>query len=417
MADLTNILSDNPSQWETKESEKKEWINDLLSDDVYKHSVSDGMWTLEDWTVVLSDWKTLNPEKYLFYLFQLMIDNKASDIYFTYWEEPALRIYWNVHRVKEAPKLEDSTLEAISNLLMTEEDVDLYKQYLSCDLWQSVHGRRYRINISRQRWHKMIVARLLEEKIPTIHELWLPDILRTLTKKTSGIVFVAWPTWSWKSTTLAAMIEEINQTRACHIITIEDPIEYIFDPKKAIFEQKQLWKDVVSFASAMKYAMRQRPDVILFWETRDVESLKNAIALAETWHLVLTTIHSRSAEQTINKIIAMVPEDEQPTIKNQISENMTAIVVQKLLRTVDWEWMVPAHEILLNNVAVENTIRENKMNQLKNVMYTYRANWMCLLEDDLLNLVKKWKISVEMALFNANDRGALKRELAENWLL
>jgi twitching motility protein PilT len=131
------------------------------------------------------------------------------------------------------------------------------------------------------------------------------------------------------------MIEEINTTRACHVITIEDPIEYVFEPKKCIFDQKQLGKDVVSFASAMKYAMRQRPDVILFGETRDPESLKNAIALAETGHLVLTTIHSRSAEQTINKIISMVPEDEQPIIKNQISENMTAVVIQKLMRTVD----------------------------------------------------------------------------------
>jgi len=372
---------------------------------------------MEDGSVVLSDGTVVDPENYLLYLLQLMIQNKSSDIYFTYWEEPALRIYGDVHRVTTAPKLEDQTLEAISNILMTEEDKDLYRQNLSCDLWYSVHGRRYRINISRQRWHKMIVARLLEEKIPTIHELWLPEILKTLTKKTSGIVFVAWPTWSWKSTTLAAMIEEINQTRACHIITIEDPIEYIFEPKKALFEQKQLGKDVVSFASAMKYAMRQRPDVILFGETRDPESLRNAIALAETWHLVLTTIHSRSAEQTVNKIISMVPEDEQPIIKNQISENMTAVVVQKLLRTVDWKWVVPAHEILLNNKAVENTIRENKMNQLRNVMYTYRASGMSLLEDDLLRLVKLWKISAEMAMFNANDRSTLKRELTEAGLI
>ena len=417
MTDLTNILSDNPTQWGEKKSEKKEWISSLLSDDGYSRPVWDGVYTLEDGSVILANWKKLNPENYLSYLFHMMIENKASDIYFTYGEEPALRIYWNVLRITTTPKLEDSTLEAIANVLMTEEDVDLYKQYLSCDLWQSVHGRRYRINISRQRGHKMIVARLLEEKIPTIEDLWLPEILKTLTKKTSGIVFVAWPTWSWKSTTLAAMIEEINTTRACHVITIEDPIEYIFEPKKSIFEQKQLWKDVVSFASAMKYAMRQRPDVILFWETRDTESLKNAIALAETWHLVLTTIHSRSAEQTINKIISMVPEDEQPTIKNQISENLTAIVVQKLLRTIDWEWMVPAHEILLNNKAVENTIRENKMNQLRNVMYAYRTSWMCLLEDDLLRLVKQRKITPEMAMFNANDRAALKRELGENGLL
>ena len=373
--------------------------------------------TLKDGSVVLSDGKILDPENYLLYLSQLMIHNKSSDIYFTYWEEPALRIYGETHRITTVPKLEDATLETIANILMTDEDKEIYKANLSCDLWYSVHGRRYRINISRQRWHKMIVARLLEEKILTIQELWLPEILRTLTKKTSGIVFVAWPTGSWKSTTLAAMIEEINTTRSCHIITIEDPIEYVFEPKKSIFEQKELWKDVISFASAMKYAMRQRPDVILFWETRDVDSLKNAIALAETWHLVLTTIHSRSAEQTINKIISMVPEDEQPIIKNQISENLTAVVVQKLIRMTDGQWMVPAHEILLNNKAVENTIRENKMNQLRNVMYTYRNTGMCLLEDNLLNLVKMWQISPELALFNANDRGALKRELTESGLL
>ena len=399
MADLTNISGNNPAQ------ENPSWT-----------TVS-GKWTLEDGSVVLGDWKTLNPENYLLYLLQLMIENKSSDIYFTYWEEPALRIYGEVHRVSNAPKLEDQTLNAISNILMTDEDQDLYKANLSCDLWYSVHGRRYRINISRQRWHKMIVARLLEEKIPTINELWLPSILTTLTQKTSGIVFVAWPTWSWKSTTLAAMIEEINTTRACHVITIEDPIEYIFEPKKSIFEQKQLGKDVISFASAMKYAMRQRPDVILFWETRDPESLRNAIALAETGHLVLTTIHSRSAEQTINKIISMVPEDEQPIIKNQISENLTAVIVQKLLKTIDWSWMVPAHEILLNNKAVENTIRENKMNQLRNVMYTYRWSGMCLLEDNLARLVKDKKISAEMAMFNANDRATMKRELAENGLI
>jgi len=408
--------------WDNSNGQNQTWsVNvdrvDMLSDKWNVNIWSGEKWTLEDGSIVLANWKTMNPENYLLYLLQLMIDNKSSDIYFTYGEEPSLRIYGEVVRINAVPKLEDPTLEAISDILMTDEDIDLYKQNLSCDLWYSVHGRRYRINISRQRWHKMIVARLLEEKIPTIEDLWLPEILKMLTKKTSGIVFVAWPTWSWKSTTLAAMIEEINQTRACHVITIEDPIEYIFEPKKAIFEQKQLWKDVVSFASAMKYAMRQRPDVILFWETRDTESLKNAIALAETWHLVLTTIHSRSAEQTINKIISMVPEDEQPTIKNQISENLTAIIIQKLLRTVDWKWMVPAHEILLNNVAVENTIRENKMNQLRNIMYTYRQSGMCLLEDDLLRLVMEWKISSETAMFNANERTVLKRELTENWLI
>jgi len=408
MSDSTVVSNDSSHSISWKTDGGHAWVAKPIS------SSTGPKWTMKDGSVVLSDWKMLTPEDYLSYLLQLMIKNDSSDIYFTYWEEPALRIYGDVTRVTSAPKLEDFTLEAISNILMTEEDKDLFKENLSCDLWYSIHGRRYRVNISRQRWHKMIVARLLEEKIPDIRELWLPEILRTLTRKTSGIIFVAWPTWSWKSTTLAAMIEEINITRASHIITIEDPIEYIFEPKKSIFEQKQLGKDVISFASAMKYAMRQRPDVILFWETRDPESLMYAIALAETWHLVLTTIHSRSAEQTINKIIAMVPEDEQPTIKNQISENMVAVIVQKLIRTVDGKWMVPTHEILLNNKAVENTIRENKMNQLRNVMYTYRGSGMCLLEDDLFRLVSLGKITPEMAMFHANDRASLKRELTEN---
>ena len=405
MADLTNILNDNPNPQNPNEENQNPTTN------VPKK------WTLENGYVVLSDWRTLDPENYLLYLSELIIINNGSDLYLTHWEEPAIRVFWETRRVLVAPKLEDNTLEAFSDILMTDEDQELFKENLSCDLWYSVHGRRYRINISRQRWHKMIVARLLEEKVLTIQDLWLPEIFRTLTKKTSWIIFVAWPTWSWKSTTLAAMIEEINMTRACHIITIEDPIEYIFEPKKSIFEQKQLGKDVTSFASAMKYALRQRPDVILFWETRDPESLKNAIALAETWHLVLTTIHSRSAEQTINKIISMVPEDEQPIIKNQISENMTAIIVQKLLRDANWKWMIPAHEILLNNKAIENTIRENKMNQIRNVIYTYRWSGMCLLEDDLIRLVKEKKITVEMAIFNANDRATIQRELTENWLI
>ena len=412
MSDLENGLNGGVAQdqgW-LSAAGMSVWVNASIAE-WGQNSVWPVKITLDDGSVVLADGTTLNPSNYMIYLWQLMISKKSSDIYFTYWEEPALRIYGEIYRVTSAPKLQDSTLEAMSTVLMSKEDEEFYERELSCDIGYSMHGRRFRINISRQRWHKMIVARLLEEKVPTIDSLWLPQILKSLTKKTSWIVFLAWPTWSWKSTTLAAMIEEINMTRSSHIITIEDPIEYIFEPKKAIFEQKQLGKDVTSFASAMKYAMRQRPDVILFWETRDPESLRYAVMLAETWHLVLTTIHSRSAEQTVNKIISMFPVDEQPTIKNQISENMAAIVIQKLIKTSDGKWMIPAHEVLLNNAAVENTIRENKLNQLKNVMYTYRSAGMLLLEDDLVRLVMEGKISVDMAMFYANDRDALKREL------
>lgn len=358
-----------------------------------------------------------DPVKYLAYLLDLMIKHESSDIYLTYNEEPTLRIFWDVYRIPWLPKLDDNTLKGIANYIMNEEDKNNYKKYLSADIGMSMHGRRYRVNVSRQRDHLMIVARLLEEKVPTVDERGLPQIFKQLTHKTNGIIFVAGPTGSGKSTTLAAMIEEINRNKARHIITIEDPIEYVFSPKKSIIEQKQLGKDVVTFASAMKYALRQRPDVILFGEARDPDSLRNAIALAETGHLVITTIHSRSAEQTINKIIAMFPADEQPQIRNQISENMTAIIIQKLLRTKDGKAMVPAHEILLNNTAVENTIRENKLNQIKNVIYTSRDIWMQLLEDDLVRLVEEWKITYQSAIENSNDHTHVQRELQAKGLI
>ena len=183
MADLTNVLSDNPQEQNQDNLQKSEtsWVGGLLNNWINNNPGE--KWTLEDGSVILSGWTLMDPETYLLYLAELMIHNKSSDIYFTYWEEPAIRIYWEVHRVMTAPKLEDTTLEAISNILMTEEDQILYNENLSCDLWYSVHGRRYRVNISRQRWHKMIVARLLEEKILTIQELWLPEILRILTKR------------------------------------------------------------------------------------------------------------------------------------------------------------------------------------------------------------------------------------------
>ncbi len=365
----------------------------------------------EDPVTVSMQNQNMDAVQYLDYLCGLMVAHNSSDIYLTYGEEPVLRIFWEARRIVGLPKLDDQMLNAFADYMMNEEDKANFQKNLSADLGKSIHGRRYRVNISRQRDHIMIVARLLEEKVPTIDERNLPQIFKTLTQKTNGLIFVAGPTGCGKSTTLAAMIEEVNMNKQKHIITIEDPIEYVFTPKKAIFEQKQLGKDIISFASAMKYALRQRPDVILFGEARDPESLRNAIALAETGHLVLTTIHSRSAEQTINKIISMFPADEQPQIRNQVSENMTAIIIQKLLRKKDGKGMIPAFEILLNNTAVENTIRENKLNQIKNVMYTNRNMGMQILEDHLVKLVQSGDISIESAMSNANDHSQVQREL------
>ncbi len=355
-------------------------------------------------------------KEYLKFLLMLMIDYDASDIYLTHWEAPVLRIYGDALRIQGLAPLDDNVLNQFKWFLVkSEEDQDLFDEHMSVDLWISLHARRYRVNVSKQRGHIMIVARLLAEKVPTIDELWLPLIFKDLMNRTSGLIFVVWPTWSWKSTTLAAMVEEVNMTKHKHIITIEDPIEYVFTPQNCIFEQKQLWRDIVSFSSAMKYALRQRPDIILFGEARDPESLKNAMALAETGHLVITTIHARSVEQSINKIISMFPQDEQDQIRNNLAENMVAIIVQKLLKRKNWEWMIPAHEIALNRTAMENAIREDKLNQIENVIFTHRKAWMQLMDDDLARLVAEWKVSNDVAIENSRDPVRLQDTLRSLW--
>ena len=363
-----------------------------------------------------SNWWNFEDDQYLSFLFHLMVEYDASDIYITYWEAPVLRVEQEALRIQWALKMTDEMLMKFFNILVSEEDKEVFEHEQSVDLWYSLHWRRYRVNVSKQRWHIMIVARLLAEKVPTIDEMWLPPILKKLAHTSWWIIFLSWPTWSGKSTTLAAMVEELNQTRYKHIITIEDPIEYVFEPKMCVFEQKQLWKDIVSFASAMKYAVRQRPDVVLFWEIRDPDSVRYAMSLAETGHLVLTTVHSRSAEQAINRIVSMFPTDEQPQIQNHLAENMIAIIIQKLVKKAKGHGVVAVHEILLNNTPVANTIRDNKLNQIDNVIFTNRKYGMQLLDDCLVEHIVKWDISYQTAMENARDQWAIKRWLEQLWL-
>lgn len=358
-----------------------------------------------------------NPEKYRNYLLKMMIDNWSSDMYLTYWEPPSLRIHNQVYRINQLPKFTDDILSELAYMFMDDLEWEHFRENLDIDLWTSFEWRRFRVNISRQQKHIMVVARLLAEKIPTLDDLWLPDIFRDLVKRTSWIILMAWPTWSWKSTTLAAMIEEVNSKYQKHIITIEDPIEYVFEPKKAVVEQKQLGSDVLSFSKALKAALRQKPDVILFWEMRDLDSIKNAITLAETWHLVLSTIHSKSSSQTINKIIDTFPADQQNQVRVQLSETLLSVISQRLIRKKDWKWMVPAHEILVNNSAVSNLIRESQIKQINNVIQTNRWSWMQLLEEHLLELLEKWLIDLDSAIANSNEPNYIMWEVKNRGIL
>lgn len=358
-----------------------------------------------------------NPDHYKNYLLKMMIDNWASDMYLTFNEPPCLRIYDKVHRIAQLPVFNDETLTEIAYMFMDDLEWEHFRENFDLDLWWSFDWRRFRINISKQQKHIMIVFRLLADKIPTLDDLWLPDVFKELVTRKSWIILMAWPTWSWKSTTLAAMIQEVNLNYSKHLITIEDPIEYVYPPAKCIVEQKQLGSDILSFSKWLKAALRQKPDVILFWEMRDLDSIKNAITLAETWHLVLSTIHSKSSAQTVNKIIDTFPADQQNQIRIQLSETLTAVISQRLLRKKDWKWMVAAQEIMINNSAIWNLIRENQIKQINNVIQTNRWVWMKLLEEHLIELLEKNQVDLNTALSVSNNPQYVVWEIKNRWLI
>lgn len=381
----------------------------------------------EDWKIAWDAWnqwispeiKNLirNPDKYKDYLLQLMVDNDSSDMYLTCNEPPCIRIYDKVYRVNQLPKLDAENLTELAYMFMDELEWEQFRENLDIDLWHGYNWRRFRINISKQQKAIMIVFRLLAWKIPTCDDLKLPEIFRTLVTRKSWIILVAWPTWSWKSTTLAAMIEEVNRQFQKHIVTIEDPIEYVFTPQQSVIEQKQLWSDILSFSRALRAALRQKPDVILFWEMRDLESIQNAVTLAETWHLVLSTIHSKSSAQTVNKIIDSFPSDAQNQIRIQLSETLAAVISQRLCRKKSWKWMVAAHEIMINNTAIWNLIRENQIKQINNIIQTSRWTWMQLLEENLIELVENWTVDLDVATATANNPWYIISEVKNRWII
>lgn len=336
-------------------------------------------------------------------LLDLMIEKWSSDMYLTVWEPPCMRIDSEVVRLEWFEKLDNRLIEDMASFFMWIEDEKNFSSYLDVDLGWGHKNRRFRLNISKQQKNTMIVIRLLSEKVPTIDELWLPNLFKEMIKRKSWIILLAGPTGSGKSTTLAALIKNINDSEHKHIITIEDPIEYLIQPNKSIVEQKQLWTDVISYARALKSCLRQNPDVILFGEMRDPESIQYALTLAETWHLVLSTIHSQSSAQTINKIADSFSGAQQNQVRLQLSETLIAVVCQRLIRKKTWWGFSVAFEIMLNNTAIWNVIRKNEIEQINNILQTNKKIWMQTLEEHLIDLVLREEITLEDALRNAND--------------
>jgi len=345
-----------------------------------------------------------------------IVKEDASDLHLVFGLSPMMRKDGLLKKVpaflfkdNSAPaKLSDSDLKQAAEGIL--DDIQLKRLQTDKDLDSaiSIDRARFRLNFSFEKGHLKLVARVIDESKPTLEEIGMPDSVKDLLSLNQGLVLVTGPTGCGKSTTLAAMINYINDNRACHILTLEDPIEYIFKPVKSIISQRQLGEDMLSFASGLKHALRQDPNVIMVGEMRDLETIAAAITLAETGHLVLATLHTYSASQTIDRIIDIFPAYQQGQVRSQLSMILAAVVSQRLLPRKSGG-RIAAREIMLHNSAVANLIRDNKLAQIQTVLETNSQNGMTTMDRHLKQLYQSGEIDRKTAL-NYMEKDSLLEE-------
>lgn len=327
--------------------------------------------------------------------FKQAIDKKASDLHLVAGSIPALRIGGDLvkinHELTDSKELE----EAIKDLI-DEETWKEFKTKKELDFSQEFFGSRFRVNLHYQEGKIGLSARFVPDTIPNPDEIGFDEVLYNLTHLRDGLILVTGPSGSGKSTTLAAMINIINKERRAHIITIEDPIEYLFKEDQSIIEQRELGTDTKSFASALKYALRQDPNVIMVGEMRDLETIQAALTAAETGHLVISTLHTSSAPETISRIVDVFPAHQQEQVLTQISSTLRAVIAQQLLPRHSGG-LVAAREILINNSAVSNLIHRNQFNQIYTAIQTGKKDGMITMNKAIEELEKKGEIDNDVA--------------------
>jgi twitching motility protein PilT len=339
-------------------------------------------------------------------LLAVVSDEGASDLHISSGHPPILRIQGELIPFgKEILKKEETKELAFALLgqerrerFLKEKEIDFSYTLLS----EGKPKSRFRVNIFFENGNISSALRLISSKVNTIEELGLPPILHKFTKAEQGFVLITGPSSHGKSTTLAALIDEINHTRKTHIITIEDPIEYIFEDEKSVIDQREVYQDTLSFARALKSTFRQDPDVIMVGEMRDPVTMATAITAAETGHLVFATLHTNSASQTVHRIVDSFPPQQQAQIRAQLSGNLLGVISQRLVKNIKGG-LIPACEVLLQNPAVANLIRENKIHELPLVIETSMESGMISLNRSLANLVKRKKITLQEALKHSSN--------------
>jgi twitching motility protein PilT len=333
-----------------------------------------------------------------------MLDRRASDLHLSAGAPPTLRVRGHLQALEGYPALTPQDTREVIYSVLTDDQRKRLENDLQLDFAYAIPGAaRFRVNGA--------AFRLIPHEIPAIGSLGLPDVVMELVRKPRGLVLVTGPTGSGKSTTLAAMVDSINATREEHIMTVEDPIEFLHGHRKCLVNQRELGSDAVSFAAALKAALRQDPDVILVGEMRDLETMSTALTAAETGHLVFATLHTQDAPQTIDRMIDVFPSEQQAQVRVMLSVALQGVLTQQLLPTSDGAGRVVAVETLIPTPAVRNLIREGKTHQLYSAIQTGAAHGMQTMDGALAELVRGGRITRELALQRAGNADELGRLL------
>ncbi|KUJ95820.1 MAG: Twitching motility protein [Desulfonauticus sp. 38_4375] len=346
--------------------------------------------------------------------FKMMHDLGASDLHLTSGSQPIVRLHGELQRIKYKV-LETAELKKLLYEITPEHKIKKFEESGDVDFAYEVPGlARYRANYFMHLKGIGAVFREIPSKIQTIDDLGLPQILKRLVMLPKGIILVTGPTGSGKSTTLAAMVDYANRMRKDHILTIEDPIEFVHKPVNCLINQREVGRDTQSFSAALRGALREDPDIILVGEMRDLETIALALEAAETGHLVLATLHTISAPKTIDRIIEVFPGDTQAQIRSSLSESLRAIISQTLFKRLDRPGRVAALEILIATPAVRNLIRENKIYQINSVIETGKKYGMMSLDEAILELLKQGIISPQDAFNKAVHKSKFREYLSED---
>lgn len=344
-------------------------------------------------------------------LLKIAKEYNASDVHITVGTPPKMRVNGSLTDMA-FPRLLPSDTDVIIKAIMNDKQLEILQKNGEVDFSFSIGSiGRYRVNAFIQRGSLSAAIRLVGMNIPKPESLGIPRSVVDLYTKKRGLVLVTGPTGSGKSTTLASLLDKINETRPGHIITLEDPIEYLHRHKKSMVNQREIGMDTNSYANALRAALREDPDVILVGEMRDLETISIAITAAETGHLVFSTLHTIGASSTIDRIIDVFPPHQQQQIRVQLSVVLEAVISQQLIPTADGASRVAAFEVMLMTTAIKNLIREAKTFQVDSIIQTSRRNGMVTMDDALYDLATTGKISIESALSFAQDQNALGRKL------